>query len=506
MRIKLIKTLVMFSVVGLSHQVSAADSTFKDGTAETENRIDQLFERINTLKESLANDNSELGNTENQVAQNVPAPSQVIKKKTELLKKEIKVVKEEAKIIESEVAPPKAPEYKCVANFPCIPFCAKPPPPGNKWLRPTSSIHGFIKVVGAKADRSFVASFSPAGFNVPFNRNKERHHSRFLMDARETRFWIDSNYEVCSIKISGKIEVDFTSGDGNNIFTNSRHLRLRKSYVRFGFPNNWTVLVGQDFTIMSMLYLDYPWRYAFGDSSGPAGYSYARQPQVTIGYTHPIPDRGELRFWVSMEQQSIHHAADARIALDPREGEPFKYPLLSAKAEWLKWEPFQIAICAGISQNRFIIVDSGKKTESLAWFGKLGLQSKICDALTLYGGYSHLEGFNRMVWVFYIDAVLNDADRIRNTVTDNVYGAFSWEICKDTVISASAGLSYAKEIHDTAFSGDIYRKFVSYQVYLYRAFWGSFRTGVGYKHWENRTFSGIPGSMNAVGFDLRFFF
>ena len=50
--------------------------------------------------------------------------------------------------------------------------------------------------------------------------------------------------------VSGRIEADFFSGDGNELISNSRHLRLRHAFFEAGnwlFGQTWSLMMDRDF-------------------------------------------------------------------------------------------------------------------------------------------------------------------------------------------------------------------------------------------------------------------
>ncbi len=91
----------------------------------------------------------------------------------------------------------------------------------------------------------------------------------FRAHAKQTRFNLSASNDDYSIRF----EADLFTGDGNELVSNSRHLRLRHAYAQAG-----KLLIGQTWsTFMDKRFIAYP---STVDFAGPAGVTFVRQTQI----------------------------------------------------------------------------------------------------------------------------------------------------------------------------------------------------------------------------------
>ena len=154
------------------------------------------------------------------------------------------------------------------------------------------SVSGYVKLDVQYSDKIFGGGFpSPGVAATPLDTNKEADNNQTLLDARQSRIRATFDDTVGGVKMSGKIEGDFFTGDGNALTSNSRHLRLRFAYARADHPSGFFLLAGQNWSLYMNDTIASP---NLVDFNGPAGQIFARQPQIRVGWTNKLGPMGTL--------------------------------------------------------------------------------------------------------------------------------------------------------------------------------------------------------------------
>ncbi len=112
------------------------------------------------------------------------------------------------------------------------------------------SVSGYVKLDVQYSDKILGGGFpSPGVAATPLDTNKEADNKQTLLDARQSRLRVTWTDDVAGVKMSGRIEGDFFTGDGNALTSNSRHLRLRRAEARADHPSGFFLLAGQTWSM-----------------------------------------------------------------------------------------------------------------------------------------------------------------------------------------------------------------------------------------------------------------
>lgn len=166
------------------------------------------------------------------------------------------------------------------------------------------SIGGYIKGdviydVGADLGDTFAVSAIPAAGSVADERD-----GQVSMHSKQSRFWIKTSTPTEAGAFKTHFEADFFTGDGNEVFSNSSHLRLRHAYGELG-----GLLVGQTWTNFMSLH-----SYADTvDFFGPVGMPFIRATQVRYTFT----PSDNLAVAISVENPEVSGRDQAGNSLNP---------------------------------------------------------------------------------------------------------------------------------------------------------------------------------------------
>ena len=199
-------------------------------------------------------------------------------------------------------------------------FLALGSSPASAELKTT--ISGSIRLNAHYVDRIAITGgseeFGPT--SVPFTagpgKAREFANDQTAIDARRTRLQLDMSDAVGSIKISGRFQGDFDTGDGTATTTNARHFRIRLGWGQWQTPGGWIVRFGQMRTMMSE-YGD----NLFGgvgdpdvvDENGHWDQIQARQPGVNIGWATKFMG-GDLLVGVGVEKAGSSEFVSTRLS------------------------------------------------------------------------------------------------------------------------------------------------------------------------------------------------
>src|SRR3989304_3958477 len=149
------------------------------------------------------------------------------------------------------------------------------------------SVSGYLKLDVQYSDKVGLGGLQ--GFitlpTVPLDTDKDRDNAQTFVDARASRLRAVFTDEIAGIKLSGMVEGDFFTTDGNALTSNSRHLRLRHAFARADHPSGFFLLAGQYSTLSNNEDIGFLGKAAANDVNGPVGSrNGARQPQLRVGW------------------------------------------------------------------------------------------------------------------------------------------------------------------------------------------------------------------------------
>lgn len=374
---------------------------------------------------------------------------------------------------------------------------------------PVVGVHGEIRLDVASMDRTPQHGniIQPVNFQIPLNKQKEHRHAVTYIDSRASSIAVDVTHKIWDIDVFGLVEIDFLSDREVDLWY-SFDATLSYAFVRFDFPKKWYLQLGYTRDLLTCTDIAFPVDLPICDLYGPAGMTYAQIPQIKLGgYKKLGNDMGEIDYFIGVEQQLMWRGLynNPEIALRPHKGEPFVLPLFAAGISWEKWEPLQIDVRFGISQNRYAVKGSRKLPETTGWLGKVSIQSQIFGP-TVYAAYSYMDGMDRFAFLAFPDAILTDDDEIRNVKGHGAFAGAWFDVTCGVKCNVMFGWAWAKPIHCSPFSGDIYNQYRSGQVCFWREFWCNYIVAVEYKRWEVKAINGSEGEINLFMGRFSFFF
>jgi hypothetical protein len=352
--------------------------------------------------------------------------------------------------------------------------------------------------------------------DIPFDegpaRVPERDHSQTTLDARRTRLQIDIKDEVGGIKLTGRLQGDFLTTDGNARVSNSRHFRIRLGYGQATTPGGVSLRFGQTRTMLS----------EYGDNliggvavSGVLNENdsfaqlQARQPAIHVSWMGKMPV-GDLTVGLGVEKHSLNNLGSALVAEDQGEGQDV--PLFTGGVRYRS--PLLSAFVRGAGAKSRVILPGGGTESEPVWIGAAGVDLKPIQLLRLYGQYYYSDGLNRLNGTFG-DAVLCTvaAACVPNTLeplrTQGFHAGIQLLPTKDLELNAVYQWLKAEDdlIRATGANPETaLRKVQAVNVNFIYKFWTRFDTGVEYMRAWVDSFGESDGTANFVNFRLRFYF
>src|SRR3990170_4920097 len=192
------------------------------------------------------------------------------------------------------------------------------------------SVNGYVLTLIKWEDKIAGHELPKLGIgSTPRDGVPELDNNQFTLDSRQTRFWIGWTDDVQGIKMSGRIEMDFNSTDGNALTSNSRHPRLRIAYARADHPGGFFLLAGQYQSIVASTDIAFLGKYAIDEFNSAVGSNAGvRQPQVRGGWTTKMPGGG-LTLEAAVEKNSVANLGSALV--DESQGEGQETPFFAAR-------------------------------------------------------------------------------------------------------------------------------------------------------------------------------
>ncbi len=344
----------------------------------------------------------------------------------------------------------------------------------------------------------------PAG--SPVNDNEQT-----IIDARQSRLRATFSDEVAGVKLSGRIETDFFTTDGNALVSNSRRLRLRHAFARADHPSGFFLMAGQYWSLFMNETIAQP---ELVDFNGPAGQLFARQPQLRVGYKNPLArGMGDLVLEAAVEKHSVNDDSGAPAsgnigALATTQGVGQTIPLFAGKVSWLH-PRFQTEAAFAVTENKVIIPVTGNDVTETAWAFQVSAQANIIDPLTVFGHFQLIDGLARLANADFPSAFLLPTNQVENVETTGWYAGASFKVTPDTTINGVFGWHEADAIPAAGFGGPTSTDLETHQsihVNVIHKFWQRWQAGIEYRRFDVTAFNGTDGDVNFIHGALWFFF
>jgi len=364
------------------------------------------------------------------------------------------------------------------------------------------SVSGYAKLDVQYSDKILGGGApSPDPGSTPLDTNKDADNSQTSFDARQSRLRVTFDDTVGGIKMSGRIEGDFFTGDGNGLTSNSRHLRLRHAFARADHPSGFFILAGQSWTLYMNDSIAQP---NLVDFNGPAGQIFNRQPQFRAGWRNPLGGgMGALVVEGSVEKHAVANLGSASVAENQGEGQPI--PLLVGKVSWLhSVVQAEAALALG---NNTVIMTGGKDEREAAWAFQASGQATFAP-VTIFAHYQSQKGLGRLINGDFATAAVKLADptKFENIESQGFYAGVSVALGPDTSINGVLGWAKADEDTSIGFTGTSLEKHQSIHVNVIQKFWKNWQAGVEFKRFNVETFGGTDGDVTILHGALWYFF
>lgn len=383
------------------------------------------------------------------------------------------------------------------------------PPPAAGELK--VGVSGYIKLDIQYGDKNTGSFPSPGPADTPLdpdprrspgtlNRDRELDNGQTIIDARQSRVRFTFSDEIVGVKISGRIEGDFFTGEGNALVSNSRGFRLRHAFARGEHASGLFLQAGQ---YWSLIMNDTVAQPDLVDFNGPAGQIFARQPQLRAGYRVPLAG-GELVFEADVEK----HSVDLRnpnplnsANVDEAQGSGQDVPLFTGKVSYLS-KLIQVEAGGAVAQNKATLV-GGRREEESAWLGQVSAQVNL-GPFAVFGHYHHSDGLNRLASGDFPTAFLVGSS-IVNVETDAFYVGAKYQLTKNTSVNGVFGWADSDRIPGV-FDGNSLKRHQSIHVNILHKFWERWQVGLEYKRFDVDAFNGREGDVNFFNGALWYFF
>ncbi len=383
------------------------------------------------------------------------------------------------------------------------------------------------------------------GFNkcvAPPCAGRERDNDQFHVDARRTRLQLDMSDQVGSVKLSGRLQGDFDTTDGNAKNSNSRHFRIRLGWGQWQTASGWIVRFGQLRSMVS----------EFGDNlfggvgdpdivdeNGHWDQLSARQPGVNVGYAMKFMG-GDLLAGVGLENSAtdvLRQTSTAQGAglpaltqVDPAQSTGEDVPMFGAAARFRT--PLWAVFARAATQKHRLIMSTSptagtggpKDGSSRGYQGWLGaLAAEVTPGpLRIMGQYWYGDGLNRLGGVFSdvhttTGGFVGQSPagptfaslKVLPIITHNWHVGAEYKLTKDLkatgvyeIVKANAN----RKIFDLQGTSADKRSFQAVHVGLIYGFWERFDTGIEYQYGRMKSFGSSEGILNAINWRLRFYF
>ena len=366
-------------------------------------------------------------------------------------------------------------------------------------------VYGYIKLDVEYFDKNVGSAPSPPPTFTPLSTDKSAQHGELIIDARETRVGVETSRDFNDIKIAAVVEGDFFTNTGSALTENGRGFRLRLAYGRAFFPSNFSFMAGQYWSLLMNSSLAQP---ILIDFNGPVGALFAREPQFRVAYLKDLcNDWGSLHLQADIEKHSSSEAGHTNSAYfrSTAQGSEQKLPLFVGKISWLN-KPLSLEVGGCGTQTTVTKNTYGSQLKKGVWGAQFTVQWKLLHKLALYGSARYLVGLSRLSNGDFLDAVINDFNRLCPVRSLGWYAGFNWVFREHTSLNGVYGWEKASRIPNSTFSGNTKGFFQSIHFNCIHEFLEHWKAGIEYQRFETKTFNGIHGHVDMLHFGIYYFF
>lgn len=368
---------------------------------------------------------------------------------------------------------------------------------------------GFIKGEGFITDRinEFSSGDQPDIFpvGVPYNSQKEFHHSESIWDARNTHFGFEVKDKVYDIEMKGIVYMDFATDDGNALISNSRRPRLYHAFARADLPSGLFIIAGQWWSIAFNRDIQIP---DYVSSQPIVGQVYSRQPQFCLGYKHHIcPADGYIQAEIDVEKHSFNDVvAPLATNIQTSEGCEQRYPLFAVKVSWLQKIFNAQIVFAGTESMSVVNPITGRETETGVWLMEALTTFRWRNFLFVFSAH-HSDGLSRIFFENFPDIVIGANGSLHPVQTNGGFAGFRWDWIKEVLwLDCIYGIDHAIEIPGTTLEGSAHKAYRQFRANIYYNFWKHWQFGCEYDQVNVKGFDGQKGQQSAIHFCLNYYF
>jgi len=394
------------------------------------------------------------------------------------------------------------------------------------------SVNGYVLTLIKWEDKIAGHELPKLGIgSTPRDGVPELDNNQFTLDSRQTRFWIGWTDDVQGIKMSGRIEMDFNSTDGNALTSNSRHPRLRIAYARADHPGGFFLLAGQYQSIVASTDIAFLGKYAIDEFNSAVGSNAGvRQPQVRGGWTTKMPGGG-LTLEAAVEKNSVANLGSALV--DESQGEGQETPFFAAR---VIFDHPIVRLQGAVGMGKATVTlgnpagtpagtpPAGSQESETAWIVNGDVEIKPIPMLTFFAHVYTLNGLGRFLGGAgdFPSVGLTALNKLELIKATGGYGGVSFQLTPNTAINAFAGHEKADEeasigftgnfvgdgqcLAGVAIGGNCWEKHTSYHVVLRQRFWQRWLFGLQYNHYKAEAFGGAKGDFNMIESAIFYFF
>lgn len=350
----------------------------------------------------------------------------------------------------------------------------------------TVKLYGYAKVDGIYTDKDGGGESTYVPSAVPLDSADVADNS-FIMHAKQTRLGIFTSTKTDYGKFNTRIETDFFGSGGNESYSNSYGLRLRRAYGELG-----NLLVGQEWSTFIDL-ASYPETIDFG---GAAGSLFIRQAQIR--WTQPF-SFGSLQFAVENPESTFV----SKDLLAPASGSGEYIPDVVVRANLdSDFGHFSIA-----GLGRQLIIDDGIYNDD-TYGGAVSVTGSIPlfdrDKLVMQFNYGNALGR-------YMEAEFADAfiDPVTQNIETNVQwgGLISYHHSWFDYLRSTLVYSYAERDNDLGYVEDtVDNKYQSLHANLIWSPVSRVNIGLEYLYATREIENGDDGDINRVQLGFQYSF
>jgi len=240
-------------------------------------------------------------------------------------------------------------------------------------------LYGFVKL-DAAYDQARMQIGNYAGYVHSEDTNKN--DNQFSMTARQTRLGLNiTGPDGGSVKTSGKVEIDFYGGSGEN----KPNPMMRHAYLKLDWPDHdVSILAGQTSDVISPIVMPTV-NYWVGWWVGDLGY---RRPQIRVTKGFDVAQDTELEFALAATRTITNRRGPfTRSGGDT--GEDAGFPTVQGRAgltfPFVGDKPAKIGISGHWGEEEYDRDASDNNRNYVTWSGNLDLVLPITDWLALKG-------------------------------------------------------------------------------------------------------------------------